>query len=151
MPHFDLEVDVVDVVHCGGKIRVSTHLPAAPHRPRDGVATAQLPATGSRTYREKGKRKHKQTRGTSQNAEVQLSFEMQFACTGSLHSLALMSAANDALPREEITEQGQRGSLRIQRQQQATKRSPQPACHATWVRPSAAQAAVVDSRHSLNV
>ena len=54
MPHFDLEVDVVDVVHCGGKIRVSTHLPAAPRRPRDGVATAQLPATGSRTSRGRG-------------------------------------------------------------------------------------------------
>ena len=46
---------------------------------------------------------------------------MQSACTGTLHTLALMSAAYDALSREEITDQGQRGSLRIQRQQQITE------------------------------
>ena len=93
----------------------------------------------------------KQAGGTSLNADVQLSFVVQSACTGSLHSLALMSAAYDALSREEITDQGQGGSLRIQRQQQASKRSSQPACQAPCVRPAAAQAAIVDSRHSLNV
>ena len=63
----------------------------------------------------------KQAGGTSLNAVVQLSFVMQSACTGTLHSLALMSAANDALSREGITDQGRRGSLRIQRQQQITE------------------------------
>ena len=63
----------------------------------------------------------KQAGGTSLNAVVQLSFVMQSARTGSLHTLALMSAAYDALSREEITDQGQRGSLRIQRQQQVTE------------------------------
>ena len=63
----------------------------------------------------------KQAGGTSLNAVVQLSFVMQSACTGSLHTLAFMSAAYDALSRQEITDQGQRGSLRIQRQQQITE------------------------------
>ena len=63
----------------------------------------------------------KQAGGTSLNAVVQLSFAMQSACTSSLRALALMSAAYDALSREEITDQGQRGSLRIQRQQQITE------------------------------
>ena len=93
----------------------------------------------------------KEAGGISLNADVQLSFVMQSACTGSLHSIALMSAAYDALSRGEITDQGQRGSLRIQRQQQATKRSTQPAFQVPCVRPAAAQAAFVDSRHSLNV
>ena len=93
----------------------------------------------------------KQAGGTSLNADVQLSFVVQSACTGSLHSLVLMSAAYDALSRQEITDQGQGCSLRIQRQQQASKRSSQPACQAPCVRPAAAQAAIVDSRHSLHV
>ena len=63
----------------------------------------------------------KQAGGTSLNAVVQLSFVMQVACTSSLHALALMSAAHDVLSREEITDQGPRGSLRIQRQQQITE------------------------------
>ena len=63
----------------------------------------------------------KQAGGTSLNAVVQLSFVTQSVRTSSLHTLALMSAAYDALSREEITDQGQRGSLRIQRQEQITE------------------------------
>ena len=63
----------------------------------------------------------KQAGGTSLNADVQLSFVVQSTHRSPLHSLALMSAAYDALPREGITEQEHGGSLRIQRQLQVTK------------------------------
>ena len=63
----------------------------------------------------------KQAGGTSLNAVVQLSFVMESTCTSSLRALALMSAAYAALSREEVTEQGRRGSLRIQRQKHITE------------------------------
>ena len=125
---------------------------------RQSLALKSIRPSGRCSSKQSSQRIHlvdsvtgKQAGGTSLNADVQLSFVAQSACTGSLHSLALTSAAYDALSREEITDQGQGGSLRIQRQQQASKRSSQPACQAPCVRPAAAQAAIVDSRHSLNV
>ena len=63
----------------------------------------------------------KQARGTSLSAAVQLSFKVLPTCNCSLHSLAPMSDANAALPREEITEQDNGGKLEVQRQLQITK------------------------------
>ena len=63
----------------------------------------------------------KQAGGTSLNAVVQLSFAIGTTHFSSLRALALVSAAHAALSREEITEQGRGGSLRIQRQKHFTE------------------------------
>ena len=89
---------------------------------RQSLALKSVWPRGRRRCKQNSQRIHpldlvtgKQAGGTSLNADVQLSFVVPLACR------TLMSAAHDALPREEITEQDRGGSLRIQWHQQVTK------------------------------
>ena len=101
--------------------------PCGPQR-RQSLALKSIRPGGRCRRKQRSQRIHlvdpitdKQAGGTSVNAVVQLSFVMESTCTSSLRALALMSAAYAALSREEITEQGRRGSLRIQRQKHFTE------------------------------